>query len=373
MGTFDQPYIPDVNNILAQQGRGYALGSEMRQQNALGAAGKLLAQGDRKGATNALYEGGQVDAGLKMEEQFRQDARQADADKLAKAERFNKTLGNLAMLADTPEKWTAAIGAAKQAGLQVDNWADFGTRDYVLSKAGMATEALTLELNRRKVEAAAQAKRDALTAKQEAASRPKPRALSVNEATKLSEKGTQYENVQRYGSTFKDDYAGYGRGGETTMWAARNTPFLTGPTTENAASWWQDYDRYKNQVRNELFGSALTAAETEAFEKSDINPNMDPGLIKQNLQRQQEAVQSALRKTARSLAASGYTKDAIEQAIGVPLEDLDSPTPQLRKGDREQGPVRVKSAQEAQELIKAGKLRSGDAFIDENGIPRTVK
>lgn len=308
---FDDPYIPDVNNILAQHGRGFAVGTEMRQQNALGQAGKLLAGGDRKGAVNALYEGGQVDAGLKIEEHFRQAARQADADKLAKAERFQRTLGNLAMLADTPEKWTAAINAAKQAGLDVDKWADFGTRDYVIAQAGKANEVLALELNRRKVEATAAAK-----------ARPKPRTLSFGDTQKLADKGVQYENIKRYGGDFEDKYAGYGRGGETAMWTARNLPFLTGETTEKAAGFWQDYDRYKNQVRNDLFGSALTASEKQAFEAADISPNMSPKLIRENLAKQQAATKSALAKIGKSLVSSGYAPEAVEGALGVPLEEL---------------------------------------------------
>lgn len=153
--AFDQPYIPDVGNILAQQGRGYALGSEMRQQNAMASAGQALAQGNRKGAVNALYQAGEVESGLKIEDHFRQAARQANADNLAKAERFNRTLGNLAMLADTPEKWAAAIGSAKAAGLDVDKWADFGTRDYVLAQANKTVEMINLELERRRTEASA--------------------------------------------------------------------------------------------------------------------------------------------------------------------------------------------------------------------------
>lgn len=347
--AFDNPYIPDINNILAQQGRGYALGGQMRQDNAMATAGQALAQGNRKGAVNALYQAGEVESGLKIEDHFRQATRQAEADKLARAERFNRTLGNLAMLADTPEKWQAAIGAAKQAGLDVDQWADFGTRDYVIAQAGKATEMLNLELQSRKADAVAAAR-----------AQPRPRALSVNEATKLSEKGVQLENVNRYGETFKDEFGGYGAGGEKMMFTARNLPFLVGPTTENAASWWQDYDRYKNQVRNELFGSALTAAEQEAFEKSDITPNMDPKQIRLNLQRQQEAVQSALRKTARALAASGYPAEAIEQAIGVPLDQLDAPTPQLNKGNQG-APVKVNTVEEAM------KLPSGTAFETPDG------
>lgn len=146
---FGSPYIPDVNNILAAGAKGYAMGNQMRQQNAMSLAGQSLAQGDQTGAKNALYQAGEVESGLKLEDHLRQAARQADADKLAKTLRHNETLGNLAQLADTPEKWTVAIGQAKAAGLDVDKWSDFGTRNVVLAQAGKANEVLAAELARR--------------------------------------------------------------------------------------------------------------------------------------------------------------------------------------------------------------------------------
>jgi hypothetical protein len=222
--AFDQPYVPDAANILAQHGRGYALGSEMRQQNALGAAGQQLAQGNRKGAVNELYKGGEVEAGLKMEDQFRQDARQANADKLAEGARFNEKLANLAMLADTPEKWTAAIGVAKQAGLDVDKWADFGTRDYVIAQAGKATEVLTLELNRRKEQQALEAqtyergrnerqdtRQDRVDASTEARQN---RSLDLQEkALTIKETPPQYEFTKTgVGNKYTGDFKPYAKG-----------------------------------------------------------------------------------------------------------------------------------------------------------------
>jgi hypothetical protein len=365
---FDQPYIPDVNNILSAGVQGYKLGNAMRQQNAMAEAGKFLSQGDQTGAKNALYNAGEVESGLKLEDHFRQVARQADADKLAKAQRFNEKLGNLAMLADTPEKWQAAIGTAKQAGLDVDKWADFGTRDYVLAQAGKANEVLTLELNRRKIDEATAAKQAAAAAKLQ----PKPKSFNVNDANKLSEKGVQLENLKRYNDTFNDEYAGYGRGGEALMSATRTLPFIAGQQTEDAAKWWQDYARYKNVVRNQLFGSALTESEKAAFEEADISPNMSPDVVKDNLARQQSAVRSALQKTARALTASGYSQDAVEGALGTTLDELNTPDEAVVKRLKPNAPIKVKSADEARELIRSGKLRKGDSFIDENGQPRTV-
>lgn len=379
---FGSPYIPDVNNILAAGAKGYAMGNQMRQQNAMSLAGQSLAQGDQTSAKNALYNAGEVESGLKMEDHFRQAARQADADKLAKAQRFNDVIGNLVLSVKQlppeaqPEAWKAAIGHAKSAGLDVSKYEDPSTMDFILAQSDKTKELLGLELQRRRTEMATQK-----------ATAPKKRSFSVNEATKLAEKGATLESIKRFGDSFNEDFAGYGRGGEGMMTIARNLSILTGPTTESAATWWQDYNRYKNVVRNELFGSALTESEKAAFDEADINPNMDPKAIRRNLDIQKRATQSALRKAANALAASGYSQEAIEGAIGAPMDELNSATLKPGGGDRlpqdpnlpesrsrtASEPPQVQSAQEAQELIKAGKLKSGDVFIDENGQPRTVK
>jgi hypothetical protein len=211
--AFDNPHIPEIGNILAQHGRGYAMGGQMRQDNAMATAGQALAQGNQKGAVNALYQAGEVESGLKIEDHFRQAARQADADKLAKAERFNRTLGNLAMLADTPEKWTAAIGSAKAAGLDVDKWADFGTRDYVIAQAGKATEALTLELNRRKEQQVLE-ERTYQRGRDERGDARADRALSLQEkALTIKETPPQYEFTKTgVGNKYTGDFRPYDKG-----------------------------------------------------------------------------------------------------------------------------------------------------------------
>lgn len=352
MALLPQIDYPDVNRTLANYSTGYALGQDQRKQNALAEAGQLMARNDQTGARNALYNAGQMSEGLQIDDRMRAAARQARDDQLAKAKRSNEVLANMALLADTPEKWAVVIGNAKRAGLQVDNWADFGTRDYVLAQGGKVREFLDMELKER-----------ALAAKQAAAARPKPRTLSFGDTQKLAEEGSHLENVKRYGEQFSDDFAGYGTGGDTTMAIARNFPVFTGEKTEKAAAFWQDYDRYKNQVRNKLFGSALTAPEKEAFEKADVNPNMDPKLIRQNLARQKAATISALGKTARSLVASGYTPEAVEGALGVSLQDLGVQPPQGAAGSGG-GSLGVGS-----ELDEAGLqgLPEGAVIRDESG------
>ena len=144
---------PDWNRGLAAYGTGFAQGQAINQQSALASAGKAMAAGDTAGARNALYEHGQFKAGMALDQHLRAAARQANADQLVKTARLNKTLGNLARLADTPEKWNAAISNAAAAGLDVEKYRDFDTRDFVIAQAGMAGDIISEELARKKMEA----------------------------------------------------------------------------------------------------------------------------------------------------------------------------------------------------------------------------
>ena len=146
------------------------------------------------------------------------------------------------------------------------------------------------------------------------------KALSEGAIKQLREAGTSLSDADRFGSGFKDEFAGWRnqRLGETANLLARTT----GIGNEQAASWWQDYDRYKNQVRNQLFGSALTVAEAAAFEKADINPGMTPQAIRSNLAAQRRAAESAAKKVAGVYAAQGRSTDEIEAALGMPIEVL---------------------------------------------------
>lgn len=155
--------------------------------------------------------------------------------------------------------------------------------------------------------------------------RHRARQFTVNDLTKLSEEGTKARNINRFSSTFKDMYSGWGSRaiGDAAMTTARNLPIFTGPETEEAAGWWQDYDRYKNMVRNELFGSALTATEQAAFEKADINPGMDPKIVRQNLSRQKELIDNGLIRKARSIVKAGYDAEPVAEAYGIDPSVLD--------------------------------------------------
>lgn len=155
--------------------------------------------------------------------------------------------------------------------------------------------------------------------------RDKGKQFTANEITKLVDDGGKYSNLANFSSTFQDRYAGYRvpAVGNVAMTAGRYLPSsMVSKDMAEGAAWWQNYDRYKNVVRNELFGAALTANEQAAFERADIGPGMDPAQIRANLTAQQSIIKNAMVRKAGALIAGGYQPEPIARAFGLDLKEL---------------------------------------------------
>jgi hypothetical protein len=144
---------------------------------------------------------------------------------------------------------------------------------------------------------------------------PTQRAIPTPLANKLTEAAELADATARFSSTFKDGFAGKTLTGDLS----NTTGKLFGDST-GQAQWWQDYELHQSQIRNKLFGSALTPAEIEAWNKSAINPRMAPGEIRKNLTRRNTLENSGLNRLMKGVAAGGYNKDQIEAFTGRTLD-----------------------------------------------------
>lgn len=157
----------------------------------------------------------------------------------------------------------------------------------------------------------------------------KRRNLSVSDLEKLSDEATKFRAIERYSTGFKDDYAGdiIDAVGDAKNWSGRNNP-LASRGSKDRSAWWQDYSQYRNAVRHDLFGSALTAPEKAAFLESDITPGMQPDMIRRNLARQQDIVTNALKRKGGALIEGGSPKGQVAKIYGVdPSFFDDKPAP----------------------------------------------
>jgi hypothetical protein len=194
---------------------------------------------------------------------------------------------------------------------------------------------------------------DEARAKQEQAKDGKPLPGPV--LNDLASKSENAVNLRSLSNNFKDDYGGYrmdalGRG--AIMLALRSDD----PAKKDFGQWWQQYDLFANQIRNQLFGSALTRTEASAFESAMVTPGMSPTQIKANLGRQAEVAEGAFKKMSDAARAQGYSKSAIDALTP-------SVTPQTPVGN-EQNPIKVNSKAEYD------RLPNGSVYIDPQGQVR---
>lgn len=157
------------------------------------------------------------------------------------------------------------------------------------------------------------------------------RVLSAQDRRQLSEAGAQASSFQDLVNGFRDDYGGFVSDfvGETANAIARRTP-----GESPRADWWSQYQERKNIVRNQLFGSALTATEKAEFDRAAISPGQSPEVIRQNLERQRRAALSAARRLGLALSEAGYNRREIEAALGMEIPQEEAPAARPGRGDR---------------------------------------
>ena len=141
----------------------------------------------------------------------------------------------------------------------------------------------------------------------------------------LTEAAELADATERFKKTFKPTYGGKLITGDLTNVTGR----IFGDDT-GQAQWWQDYELHQSQVRNKLFGSALTAPEIEAWNKSAINPRMAPSEIQKNLGRRDMLEQRAVDRLIKGATAGKYNREQIEAFTGRSTEQ----TPQRRTMDQ---------------------------------------
>lgn len=160
---------------------------------------------------------------------------------------------------------------------------------------------------------------------------PQNRPLPSPLQKQLTEVAELADATDRFDSTFQDSY-----GGKTITGELSNVKGKYFGDDTGQSQWWQDYELHQSQVRNKLFGSALTAPEIAAWEKSAINPRMEQKQIRANLARRKELEQRAINRLMRGAAVT-YNKEQIEAFTG---RSIDSGTP--TQPTQPTGPKRLK-------------------------------
>jgi hypothetical protein len=148
-----------------------------------------------------------------------------------------------------------------------------------------------------------------------------PKDLTGAEADKLTALGDKRANVKYLVNGFQDSFSGPGTG-------LQNVAGKYLGTNEDQVLWWQGYSGFINEVRNDLFGAALTPGEKAEFQKTTVTTGMSPSIARKNLARQLQIVEQAVERKKRVANAGRKVNTAqVDAALG----DVTTPPPAVAK------------------------------------------
>lgn len=131
-------------------------------------------------------------------------------------------------------------------------------------------------------------------------------------------------------SSFNDKFAGNTVTGGLENIAGKLGGESMGLTTEGQTDWWQGYQDYVNSVRNKLFGAALSPTEAAEFNKAIVSPSTDPKVVRTNIARQRQIIETALNRRADTYKAGGFNQGQVDlyrpqSGAQKQLEDVSKP------------------------------------------------
>lgn len=139
---------------------------------------------------------------------------------------------------------------------------------------------------------------------------PNPKDLSPDAIKELSEVSSAADQSRNLLGSFKDQFGGF----KSSVVGNAVISYKSRFGDDGMAEWWNEYQAKRNLLRNKLFGGALTATERDEWEKADINPGMDPKLIRKNLARRAEIEKRAAAKIIRAYKAGSYNQAQVQAA-----------------------------------------------------------
>lgn len=145
----------------------------------------------------------------------------------------------------------------------------------------------------------------------------KGKTLPATNVTKLQEQEGIAYNFGNIAENFKDDYSTAGATGLQNA-LGKYQPLGIGAKYGAQSNWWQNYNEQKNQIRNKLFGSALTATEKAAFDAANIEEGMDPQMIRTRLNQQHAASVRAYNKLKAAYDKAGYDMGGFDDMMEPP-------------------------------------------------------
>jgi hypothetical protein len=187
------------------------------------------------------------------------------------------------------------------------------------------------------------------------AGQPKLQVYNRTDSDKIGKVTAMADKAIAAADMFRDEFAGFKGAGGGAVMAGR----YLGGKYQPMAQFWGDYATYRNAIRHELFGSALTVGEAAAFAQSDVTYDDDPKYVRDRLKLNGLLALEGKRKQAEMAKAQGHSDEEIRAAYGISPEKLHVPVDwrgQYRKVlamDAGNDPAKIAAANEKIALISS--------------------
>jgi len=127
---------------------------------------------------------------------------------------------------------------------------------------------------------------------------------------------------------------------------------------EDMNTWWAQYGEWENQARHELFGSALTATEQAAWDRTTINPKMQPSQVEKLVRAKKALIKKKAAQSAAYRLSIGHNLSEVKSNMGdtLPASAYDNLEGYMDQASQEYSDIMRDAGEEA---------RSVDQYSDE--------
>ena len=122
--------------------------------------------------------------------------------------------------------------------------------------------------------------------------------LSAKQQSDLAASAEGLYRIQNLVDNFKDDYVGAGAATKNLLspYGTLIPGFKLNDDDVKRINWWKEWESVSGKERHELYGSALTKVENEAWKRQTITDTTPPEVVKATLQRRLELIQRAVKR-----------------------------------------------------------------------------
>jgi hypothetical protein len=142
--------------------------------------------------------------------------------------------------------------------------------------------------------------------------------LPPNKVDELGEKMNNVNSYQDLVNSFDDKFAGSKMFGPTMTTINERLG-----REQPRVNFWKNFRMLDNVLRNKIFGASLTINEKKEWDRTTINENSDPAIVRQQLQQRLGIANRAMTRTMDSYEQAGYNlrdlerpKNALTNSVG---------------------------------------------------------